>query len=225
MRYPGGKGTCYPRLLNLMPPHSTYVETHLGGGAAMRRKVPAERQVGVDADQRVIERWKQEFASSAAPCEVVCSDAVDWIVSNPLDERALIYADPPYVAATRRRGRVYRHDYTDDDHVRLINTLRAQRCMVMISGYQNSIYDELLHDWQRVSFQTMSHSGVREETVWMNYEMPQRLHDVNHLGDGFRDREVIRRRRARLHDRISRLPLTEQHGLFEWLQKQIENSI
>lgn len=28
--YPGGKGAVYQRLINLMPLHDVYVETHLG---------------------------------------------------------------------------------------------------------------------------------------------------------------------------------------------------
>ena len=31
MNYPGGKGGVYQRLINLMPPHEVYIETHLGG--------------------------------------------------------------------------------------------------------------------------------------------------------------------------------------------------
>ncbi len=36
----------------MMPPHDTYIETHLGGGAIMKRKPPALRNIGIDLDQR-----------------------------------------------------------------------------------------------------------------------------------------------------------------------------
>jgi site-specific DNA-adenine methylase len=58
MRYPGGKGKCYQRLINLMPVHETYIETHLGGGAVMRNKRPAARNIGIDIDQQVIDVWR-----------------------------------------------------------------------------------------------------------------------------------------------------------------------
>lgn len=34
MRYPGGKGGAgvYQTIINNIPPHDTYIETHLGGG-------------------------------------------------------------------------------------------------------------------------------------------------------------------------------------------------
>jgi site-specific DNA-adenine methylase len=38
IKFLGGKGKCYQRLINLMPPHQTYIESHLGGGAVMRNK-------------------------------------------------------------------------------------------------------------------------------------------------------------------------------------------
>ncbi|KHE92566.1 MAG: hypothetical protein SCABRO_01681, partial [Candidatus Scalindua brodae] len=38
MNYPGGKGGVFQKLINLMPPHDVYIETHLGGGAVIRNK-------------------------------------------------------------------------------------------------------------------------------------------------------------------------------------------
>jgi len=48
--YPGGKGGpgVYQTLISQMPPHHTYIETHLGGGAILRHKQPALLNVGID---------------------------------------------------------------------------------------------------------------------------------------------------------------------------------
>jgi len=50
--YPGGKngGGAYQTLINLMPPHSVYVEPFLGSGAVMRMKRPAGVNIGLDLD-------------------------------------------------------------------------------------------------------------------------------------------------------------------------------
>ena len=220
MSYAGGKGRTYPRLLNLMPPHTTYVETHLGGGAVMRNKLPAARQVGIEIDPAIFQCW---YEQPAPPCELVCCDAVAWLRQANLEPSALIYADPPYVPSTRRRNRVYRHDYKEADHIRLLECLIQQRCMVMISGYSSELYAEMLHDWRRVSFMAMTHTGMREESVWLNFEQVQHLHDAWHLGDGFRQRETIRRRTTRLRRRVSELTLPEQFGLLEWLQTKLRD--
>ena len=44
-------GLCQP-IIALMPPHDTYIETHLGGGAIMQRKAPALRNIGIDCPRR-----------------------------------------------------------------------------------------------------------------------------------------------------------------------------
>lgn len=221
MQYPGGKGKVYPYLLNLMPPHKTYIESHLGGGAVMRNKLPAARQVGIDVDPRVIAKW---HTIPFRPCDIVCADALEYIDKLALDQHALIYADPPYVPSTRRRARVYRFDYTNDDHERLIDCLQRQSCMVMISGYNSDMYSTLLRGWVKIGFSAKTHSGTRLENVWLNYEPPKRLHDARHIGNGFRQRELLRRRGSRLRSRIQRISRPEQYELLAWLQSQLEEA-
>lgn len=52
-------GLCQP--LIAMMPHATCIETHLGGGALMRRKPPALRNVGIDRDARALARFECEY--------------------------------------------------------------------------------------------------------------------------------------------------------------------
>ena len=220
MRYSGGKGKSYPHLLNLMPPHRTYIETHLGGGAVMRHKRPAQYQIGIDIDPLVIGKWK----TLDGPCDLVCADAVQYLAGRTFDEKTLIYADPPYVPSTRKRSRVYRHDYSDGDHERLIACLRTMPCMVMLSGYESDLYKSLLGGWTRLSFRAKTHTDVRQESVWLNFEPPSHLHDSNYLGKSFREREAIKRRRNRIQSRIESLSVIEQHSLLAWLQHQLEET-
>lgn len=221
MRYPGGKGRCYPQLINLMPPHSTYVETHLGGGAVMRKKKPASHQIGIEIDPLVVEKWRQ---SEHLTFELLHADAVSWLGAQQLESDTLIYADPPYLASTRKRDRVYPFDYTERDHEALLDALMNQRCQVMISGYRSGLYDARLRGWNQRSFLSKAHDGLREETVWFNFEVPERLHDASLIGGTFREREKLGRRRARLEKRIASLSSPEQHALFDWLQQRLEKS-
>ncbi|CAI2431437.1 DNA adenine methylase [Serratia liquefaciens] len=214
MRYPGGKGKCYQRLINLMPVHETYIETHLGGGAVMRNKMPANRNIGIDLDQQVIDLWHSDDGVS---CELVWDDAVSYLNSFPYQGNELVYADPPYVQSTRKRSRIYRHEYTDDDHRQLLNILVKLPCMVMVSGYGNSIYDEILSNWRCERFNAKTHAGVREECVWMNFDIPDRLHDARYMGSNYRERQTLARRRTRLYDRIERMEPTERNELIHWL--------
>jgi site-specific DNA-adenine methylase len=104
MRYPGGKGKSFQHIINVLPPHETYIETHLGGGAVLRHKTPAITSYGVDVDPAVVRSWRSLFPSLATYIE---ADAVDFLASRRFRGDEVIYCDPPYLPSTRRRARVY----------------------------------------------------------------------------------------------------------------------
>jgi DNA adenine methylase len=210
VRYAGGKGKCFQRLINLMPEHETYIESHLGGGAVIRHKRPAATNIGIDVDSLVIERWRAEYPGV---CELINADATEFLKTYSYTGREFIYADPPYVAAVRRRRRVYRHDLAAEDHAALLETLRSVTCMVMVSGYDNALYNDVLRRWRKVSFDAKTHVDVRQECVWMNFDAPASLHDTSYLGDTFRSRQDKRRRIARALDKFARMDPLERAGL------------
>jgi site-specific DNA-adenine methylase len=219
MRYPGGKGKCYQRIINLMPRHSTYIESHLGGGAVMRNKKPAQTNIGIDCDHRVIERWREQ----PSVCELVAGDAIEFLLSYPFQGGELVYADPPYLRSTRRAaGKLYRHDLEEADHVRLLEVLKGLPCMVMVSGYQSQLYDEILAGWRRVSFMAKTHVDLREECVWLNFDAPRRLHDGTHLGSTFRERQSVKRRHQRWIERLDRMPAAERGHLLTLIRDRYE---
>ncbi len=222
MRYPGGKGKCYQRLINMMPPHKTYIESHLGGGAALRHKAPAERNIGIDACPKVISLWNQLYPDL---CETVQADAADYISEFHFSGNELIYADPPYLASTRRRSKIYAYEYVTSDHERLIQVLKNTPCLVMISGYENELYNDLLTGWRIERFWAKTHVDLREECVWLNFDPPGKLHDSSHLGENFRERQNIKRRQSRLRERIQGMPSLEREQLLCWINDTYGNTL
>jgi DNA adenine methylase len=222
MRYDGGKGVCYRQLINLMPPHRRYIETHLGGGAVMRHKWPASQQVGIDIDPKVIDLWRQQWPDA---CEVIRGDCIEVLHNMHLDSDTVIYSDPPYHPDARRRSRVYRYDYTCADHERLLQNLMALPCKVMISGYASPLYMRLLKDWSLHRFQARTRVDTREECVWFNFSKPRFLHDDRYIGNDFRERELIRRRQDRLRRRVGTLSSAEQLVLYRWLGDRLTRTL
>ena len=53
-------GLCQP-IIAMMPPHTTYIETHLGGGAIMKRKPPALNNIGIDIDPRPLSKFECSY--------------------------------------------------------------------------------------------------------------------------------------------------------------------
>ena len=46
-----------------MPPHSVYIESHLGGGALMKRKPTGVRSIGIDRDAQALEAFACGFGA------------------------------------------------------------------------------------------------------------------------------------------------------------------
>ena len=63
MGYFGSKATSglYQPIIAMMPPHDTYIETHLGGGAIMRRKPAALHNIGIDRDARALDGFECDY--------------------------------------------------------------------------------------------------------------------------------------------------------------------
>ena len=166
MGYFGSKATsglCQP-IIAMMPPHDIYIETHLGGGAIMRRKLAALHNIGIDRDARALGEFQCDY-----PVELIHGCAHRFLSEYAFEGTELLYSDPPYLRRTRTSKHRYRFDYEEADHVELLELLKGVRCQVMVSGYGSTLYEERLAGWRRVELQVMNHAGVRTECVWMNF--------------------------------------------------------
>jgi hypothetical protein len=196
-------GLCQP-IIALMPPHDTYIETHLGGGAIMKRKPPALHNVGIDLDARALARFQCDH-----PVEKIHGCAHRFLAEYPFQGRELIYSDPPYLKRTRTSQRRYRFDYEEADHIALLALLKRLPCHVILSGYPSALYDEQLGDWHTLELQVMNQAGVRTEKLWLNFT-PERLFWARFAGKNFTDRQRIKRKAESWAKRYQAMPQTER---------------
>lgn len=311
--YPGGKNLVYQKIINQIPPHNVYIETHLGSGAIMRYKRPAELNIGIDLSLAALELAASflpgaivrsgdvsggtaRTGDAAAPSEVTMGAAITrngedvitvisndrirsasskaakgypiarnddehrWTSPQTTSAAALIdtvksgdvhryillqancldilqaylfegsefvYSDPPYLRDTRRSQRVlYEFEYSEEDHIDLLTCLVALPCHVAISGYWSELYADLLAGWRSISFTTQTRGGPpAEEWLWMNYPEPAALHDYSYLGDNFRERERIKRKKQRWVTRLQRLDRLERASLLWAIQEEFGDRI
>lgn len=219
MRYPGGKGGsgAYQTIINNIPPHDVYIETHLGGGNIFERKKPAARNIGIDIDADVIAKWT---ARQVEGLELHQVDAVAFLKRFKFTGREFVYVDPPYVMGSRRGGKLYRHEYSDDDHKRLVETLATLPCNVMVSGYASAMYESsALGAWRSEEFTVMTRGGPAVERIWMNYDKPDLLHDMRYVGVNFRKREQIKRKKARWLGKLQKMEPLERAAIMECLRE------
>lgn len=217
MRYPGGKGGAgvYQTIINLMPDHDTYIEAFVGGGNVLERKRQAASTIVIDRDAAVCEHWRK----AAPAATVVNGDAVLWLREREWTGRELVYCDPPYVHSTRTVRSLYNYEMTDEQHAELLSVLLSVRAACMLSGYRNALYDDVLRDWRRIDFQAMTRGGVRTESVWLNYEPPAVPFDLSYVGQNYRERERIKRKRDRWHARLERMEPAERAVVMEALRE------
>ena len=214
MSYPGGKNGSgvYQQIINRIPPHEVYVEPFLGAGAILRMKRPASINIACDIDPDVVRRFHW---SSSSELTLLQANALDYLRGITLTLPTFIYLDPPYPMGTRSsQRRLYAAEFSDDQHAMLLEIIKGLDCMVMISSYPNTLYDTVLSSWQRAIFNTTNRAGARvTESLWMNYPPPVKLHDYQFLGDGYRERERIKKKKARWIARLRSMPDVERNAL------------
>ncbi|TXE33234.1 DNA adenine methylase [Serratia marcescens] len=218
MGYLGSKAASgvYQKIIANMPPHDTYIETHLGGGAIMLRKPPAETNIGIDVD--VLQLGVFAISNHLPSVRLIHHDAVAFLESFDFSSagRVLIYADPPYLPETRTGNARYRHEYTANDHRRLIACLRSLPAAVMLSGYPSALYRELLPDWRSITFQAMTRGGVRTEQLWMNFPEGKPF-TAAYAGKDYIDRQRIKRKVERWRKKYQALPPAERLAIMQAL--------
>lgn len=82
----------------------------------------------------------------------------------------LFYVDPPYVMSSRSTSSVlYANEMTDQDHADLAKALHGVKGMVVLSGYQSELYNNLYHDWRKVLKSATAQNGKgRTECLWLS---------------------------------------------------------
>lgn len=80
----------------------------------------------------------------------------------------LIYADPPYLMQTRTQ-KMYAHEMSVDDHLQMLDLLVHHPGPVVISGYENALYDEYLQGWRKVLVKPpkVEKQAQRMEALWV----------------------------------------------------------
>jgi DNA adenine methylase len=225
MGYLGSKAAsgAFQAIIALMPPHDTYIELFAGSGAVLRRKPPAAYSMAVDLNLEALRALKDARCPNL---QTFCMDALLFLAwSQSLRKgRVLIYADPPYLHSTRSSRHRYQHEMTDWQHDNLLRQFRELSANIILSGYPNALYDELLPDWNTREFQVMSRGGPRTEKLWFNFE-PSAVHWASYAGNNFTDRQRIKRKAKRWAENYRALPAGEQLAILAvWAALMAEES-
>ena len=157
----------------------TVVRSFMGFGSNSHNKASGFRANSTRAGTTPAHDWRtypDAFVDVIAHLRGVCIENRDAVaVMKAHDgEETVHYVDPPYVAVTRGKGGVYRHEMTDSDHEALATELHQLRGFVVLSGYGSPLYDSLYRGWRRVEKPTLADGArPRTEVLWLSPRCPR----------------------------------------------------
>lgn len=215
--YPGGKGGCYQQIINIIPPHKTFISTHMGNCAVLRHIQPAERTIGIDINPDIIKGWQGRIKYQQPGITFICGDARSTLENMTLTGNEFVYLDPPYLMHTRKGGSLYKFEYSDQQHEELLDFILTLSCPAAISGYDSEMYRDKLSHWSHKSFRVGTRGSAAIEHLWFNYKTPHIIHDYRYAGDNFRQREKHTRKRNRWANKFKNLGKAERYSIYKTL--------
>lgn len=217
-------------IINHVPAHSRYFELFAGSASLFRRKAIASTNILNELDLNQFEKLEKMYAHSAESFLVLNEDAIQYLYNKPgvaWSRECFIYLDPPYPFSSRRSGKkLYNHEMSDKDHIKLLSSIGSIDANIMISTRQNDLYDRMLPGWIKKEFQTTDRGGVVNEQIFMNYDIDNLfLHQYDYAGHGYIDRQRIKRKITRFTNKLSQLPQIERHLFIQSLIKSDYTSV
>lgn len=132
------------------------------------------KNVQVHGGPRCATMWNDLPEIITLCCERLKNAQIENIDAIQLIERynsqdTFIYCDPPYLPEIRKKN-MYKCEYYREQHIQLLNTLKKSNSMVILSGYDNDLYNEMLSEWYTAKKETTAQMGLhRVEKIWMNF--------------------------------------------------------
>ena len=123
---------------------------------------------------------------STMPCEIVSlserlkstpnsavqiehADALT-LVEKYNGRNVFMYLDPPYMFDTRKSKKLYEDELSDERHEELLKKVLRSSARILLSGYNNNLYQEKLSGWHCEKKTVQGELGtVHTECLWRNY--------------------------------------------------------
>lgn len=130
---------------------------------------------------RYMEAYKERLAPVAERLMNVsleCRPALEVIEAYGTLEYNLLYVDPPYLSRTRNSDGYVHEMGGEVEHVALLEALGKVRAAVVLSGYDDDLYDSMLPGWFKNRIRSRSQLGRETtEVVWSNRPTQHALFD------------------------------------------------
>lgn len=146
------------------------------------------RQGGLNYETSVARSFKKRVELLNSTAERLKDVIIENLPANKLMLKfnradVLVYLDPPYVHSTRFTVKDYGHEMDDLDHLQMISVVKNLKSKVLISGYDNELYNNELKDFERLEICSSSSiaasNGIncssRKEVLWANFKLQKQI--------------------------------------------------
>ncbi|MGN0817706.1 MAG: DNA adenine methylase [Candidatus Coproplasma sp.] len=123
---------------------------------------------------RTAAEWKRlpnivlEISERLKDAQIECLDALK-LIERYNSPDTLLYLDPPYMQGLRKRG-MYKYEMTDSQHEELISLILSSKSKIILSAYDNDLYNRSLKGWFTSEKHTTAQMGKhRIEKIYMNF--------------------------------------------------------
>jgi DNA adenine methylase len=104
---------------------------------------------------------------------IVCNRNGIDLVNKYNTPNVFIYCDPPYMQCTRTSSR-YPVDMDDKTQMEFLTAVVNSQAKILISGYDNPVYQESLKDFTKIEFKVNTIDGkgkpkTKTECLWKNF--------------------------------------------------------
>ena len=104
---------------------------------------------------------------------IIENDDFEKIIIRYDSGETLFYCDPPYWSEAPSKWVKYSAGYlqkfSKEDHIRLADILHNVKGMVVISGFDSKLYNQLYKDWECIEKTAVNMNGKKyNEKIWLN---------------------------------------------------------
>ena len=97
------------------------------------------------------------------------TDALE-LIQRYDDKNTLLYLDPPYLPKLRKNN-LYTFEMTTAQHLDMLHLIKANHSKIILSGYDNDLYNTELEGWATATKATTAQFGkARTEKIWYNFD-------------------------------------------------------
>lgn len=156
----------------------TIIRAHMGfGGGGVRKHKTGFRLDSAKKYGTAAQLWAEYPEAISLFCRRLQGVLIEnrpalKVIENHDREDSLFFVDPPYMIETRTGGQRYVCEMTESDHEELLSALLHVKGKVILSGYDNNLYNDTLRGWEKYSttsrIAASRGAGIRIENVWLN---------------------------------------------------------